>query len=144
MKMNAMKKSLAVLLAAASALCSFTAGGVQAVTNVPVTTGYTATASTTSVAVSASAGYSEGAFAEWTAVSGATGYNVYADGTKIDAMLIRQYAGCFRADALGLKAGSHTLRIVPIINGSEDSSKAGEVKVNVTAHDRSGYGCLCC
>ena len=140
MKMNAMKKSLAVLLAAASALCSFTAGGVQAVTTVPVTTGYTATASTASVAVSASAGYSEGAYAEWTAVSGATGYNVYADGTKIDAMLIRQYAGCFRADALGLKAGSHTLRIVPIISGSEDSSKAGEVKVNVTAHDRSGFG----
>ena len=96
-------------------------------------------ASTSSVSVTASSGYAEGAYAEWQAVTGASGYNVYADGVKIDSMLIRQYSSCFRADALGLKAGSHTLKIVPIISGKEDTSKAAEAKVNVTAHDRSGF-----
>ena len=81
--------------------------------------------------VSASAGYLEGAYAEWQAVSGASGYNVYADGSKLDSMLIRQYKSCFRADAVGLKAGDHTLKIVPVISGKEDTSKAAEVKVSV-------------
>ena len=140
MKMNVMKKTLAVLLSAATLCCSLGVTGVQAVTLTPAGTGITAGASNASVVVSASAGYQEAAFAEWQAVSGASGYNVYADGTKIDSMLIRQYPGCFRADALGLKAGDHTLKIVPIISGSEDASKAAEVKVTSSAHDRSGFG----
>ena len=140
MKMDAVKKSLAVLLAAASMACAVTVGGTAAaITTAPVDTAV-AQAATSAVTVTASAGYNEGAYAEWSAVSGASGYNVYADGTKIDSMLIRQYASCFRADALGLKAGSHTLKIVPIISGNEDASKAAEVKVTTTAHIRAGYG----
>lgn len=137
--MNAMKKTLAVLLSAATLCCTLGVTGVQAVNLAPAGSGITAGASNASVVVSTSAGYNEGAFAEWQAVTGASGYNVYADGTKIDSMLIRQYPGCFRTDAVGLKAGSHTLKIVPIISGSEDASKAAEVKVTTTAHDRSGF-----
>ena len=128
MKMIGMKKTLAAVLAAASVICPL--GGT--VSQTAVTSGnaiFALAANTAAVTVSASAGYLEGAYAEWQAVSGASGYNVYADGTKLDSMLIRQYKNCFRADAVGLKAGDHTLKIVPVIGGKEDSSKAGEVKV---------------
>ena len=139
MKISTMKKTLAAFLAAATVMCSVGVTGIQPA----FTSNYTLTASaasTASVTVTASAGYAEGAYAEWQAVTDASGYNVYADGTQIDGMLIRQYASCFRADALGLKAGSHTLKIVPVISGKEDTSKAAEVKVTTTAHDRSGFG----
>ncbi|MBP0973110.1 MAG: right-handed parallel beta-helix repeat-containing protein, partial [Oscillospiraceae bacterium] len=63
-----------------------------------------------------------------------------ADGTKIDDMLIRQYADRFRADALGLKAGSHKIKVVPVISGKEDGSKAAEVNITTTAHLRTGFG----
>ena len=103
-------------------------------------TGITAAAAESSVRFIASAGYGEGVYAQWAPVSGAQGYNVYVDGAKIDSMLIRQYAGYMRADAVGLKAGSHTINVVPVINGKEDSSKAAQTTVAAYAHDRSGYG----
>ncbi len=141
MKMKAMRKTLAALLAAATVVCSFGLSGAQAATLSPVgNTGIVSTASTDAVSITASAGYAEGAYAEWQAVTGASGYNVYADGAQLDSMLIRQYASCFRVDAVGLKAGSHTLKVVPILGGKEDTSKAAEIKVTTTAHDRSGFG----
>lgn len=99
----------------------------------------TAYAAESSVKVLSSAGYGEGVYATWSAVSGASGYNVYVDGAQIDSMLIRQYSGYMRADAVGLKAGSHTMKIVPIINGKEDASKAAEAKAEAYSHDRSGF-----
>ncbi|SEH40776.1 Pectate lyase [Ruminococcus flavefaciens] len=96
-------------------------------------------AADSSVKVLSSKGYGEGVYATWSSVSGASGYNVYVDGTQIDSMLIRQYSGYMRADAVGLKAGSHTIKIVPVIGGREDSSKAAETKANAYAHDRSGF-----
>lgn len=93
-----------------------------------------------SVSITKSAGYFEGAYAEWQPVSGADGYNVYCDGVQLDSMLIRQYKdGHLRADALGLKAGSHTLKVVPV-NGSSELSGAAEATVSVEANDRSGFG----
>ena len=100
----------------------------------------TASAAESSVKVLSSSGFGEGICATWTSVSGASGYNVYVDGNRIDDMLIRQYKGYMRADAVGLKAGSHTMKIVPVIDGKEDSSKAAETKTNAYSHDRSGFG----
>lgn len=97
-------------------------------------------ASTSSVSIINASGANESAYAEWSAVSGATGYNVYCDGTKIDSMLIRQYSDRFRADAVGITAGTHTLKIVPVINGNEDTSKAAEKTVTSTSYDRTGFG----
>lgn len=93
-----------------------------------------------SVKVLSTVGFGEGMYATWSSVSGANGYNVYVDGVQIDSMLIRQYTGYMRADAVGLKAGSHTMKIVPVINGKEDTSKAAETKADAYAHDRSGFG----
>ena len=93
-----------------------------------------------SVSILQSAGFGEGMYATWSAVDGADGYNVYVDGVQIDSMLIRQYQGYMRADAVGLKAGSHTMKVVPVIGGKEDASKASETTADVYANDRSGFG----
>ena len=85
-------------------------------------------------------GYGEGMYATWSSVAGASDYNVYVDGTRIDKMLVRQYPGYMTADAVGLKAGRHTMRVVPVMNGNEDGSKAAETTAAVKAHDRSGFG----
>ena len=91
------------------------------------------------VEITAAEGWFESAYVQWTPVSGASGYNVYADGKQIDSMLIRQYNGFYRADAVGLKAGSHTLQIVPLMGGKEDTAKAASKSVTVSAHDRTGF-----
>jgi pectate lyase len=102
-------------------------------------------ASQSSVIFTASGGDDEEVYAEWSAVSGASGYNVYVkpDGgsyTQIDSMLIRQYADCFRADAVGLAAGKYTLKVVPVIDGTEAASKSSETSsLTVTQADRSGF-----
>ena len=100
---------------------------------------FAAVAAESSVKFYESAGFAEGVYAKWAPVTNATGYNVYVDGTQLDAMLIRQYSGYFRADALGLKSGQHTIKVVPVISGSEDSSKAASTTAAAYAHDRSGY-----
>ena len=128
---------MAALLAAAAVFAPL--GGMQSAA--PVTElGIAAAAASSSVSVTASAGYAEGAYAQWQAVSGATGYNVYADGRQIDSLLIRQYASGFRAYVPGLKAGGHTLKIVPVVDGKENAAGAAEVNVTASAHDRSGFG----
>lgn len=127
MKENRMKRTAAVLCSAALLLT----GAAPRLVN-------TDAVSVTAAAADA-AGWYESAYITWAPVSGASGYNVYADGKQIDSMLIRQYNGYYRADAVGLKAGSHTLKAVPVISGKEDASKASEATVTVQAHDRSGF-----
>jgi len=96
------------------------------------------TASTDSVTLTEAAGAAESAYVEWSTVTDAEGYNVYVDGTQIDSMLIRQYESYFRTDAVGLTAGSHTLKIVPVIDGTANTSKAAETTVSVATKDRRG------
>ncbi|WP_301844582.1 right-handed parallel beta-helix repeat-containing protein [uncultured Ruminococcus sp.] len=107
--------------------------------------GIMTTASTASVTFTAAQGTLESAYAEWNAVSGATDYHVYVKSgssyTLVDNMLVRQYPTCFRVDVPGLAAGSYQLKVVPVIGGKEDESKAGETAaLNVEAHDRSSFG----
>ena len=88
-------------------------------------------------------GWYESIYAEWTAISGADSYNAYykASGasnyTKVDEQLVRGT----RVDVLGLKGGSdYTVKIVPVIGGTEDESKAIESdNVSVTAFPREGF-----
>ena len=136
--MNKSARFTCCFLAAAMMMSGFSSfAGADFTPADGISTVYAAEAS---VKVQSSAGFGEGMYATWTSVTGATGYNVYVDGNQIDSMLIRQYTGYMRADAPGLKAGDHTMKIVPIINGKEDSSKAAEAKATAYAHDRSGFG----
>ena len=89
------------------------------------------------VTVNKAEGWLESAYAEWAPVSGAASYNVYCDGNKVDNQLVRTYANRVRVDVLGLKAGSHTLKIAPVVNGSEGT--AVTKTVTVLAHDRTGF-----
>ena len=130
----------AVSVAAAALMTvSCMAGGFNVTSDRLLSSTITVYAAESTVKFQQSVGYAEGIYATWTSVSGASGYNVYVDGTQIDTMLVRQYPGYMRADAVGLKAGKHTLRVVPVINGSEDSSKAAETSASAYAHDRSGF-----
>ena len=92
----------------------------------------------------------ESAYIEWDDVQNATGYNVYifnnSTGSyeQLDNELIRKYAdgstSYWRADAVGLSVGHYTFRIIPIINGAEDSSKQFDsASISVQAHDRTGF-----
>jgi len=89
------------------------------------------------VTVNKAEGWLESAYAEWAPVSGATSYNVYCDGNKIDNQLIRSYGSYMRADVLGIKGGSHTLKIAPVVNGVEGT--AVTKSVTVLPHDRTGF-----
>ncbi|MBE6349347.1 MAG: pectate lyase [Spirochaetaceae bacterium] len=89
-------------------------------------------------------GHLESAYIKWTGVKDAVGYNVYykeqsaSEFTKIDDMLVRLYPTYLRADAVGLKAGSYTLKIVPVF-ASGESTDIATANVTVAAHDRSGF-----
>ena len=89
------------------------------------------------VSVGKAEGWLESAYAEWSPVSGASSYNVYCDGNKVDDQLVRTYANRVRVDVLGLKAGTHTLKIAPVVGGSEGT--AVTKTVTVLAHDRTGF-----
>ncbi len=108
-----------------------------------MTFGGTVGVSAASVSITESAGWLESAYVEWSPVSGATGYNVYVKKSggsyvQLDDSLIRAYSGYYRADALGLTAGSYTMKVVPVINGSESGS--GETStLTVKAHTREGF-----
>lgn len=83
-------------------------------------------------------------YVQWRGVTGVSEYNAYikADGgqyTKLDNELVREYAEYFRADAVGLKAGQYTMKIVPVISGSEDESKAATASFKAIAHVREGF-----
>lgn len=89
----------------------------------------------------------ETAYVEWTAADNAKWYNVYcseagADSwTKLDAPLVRQYEDYFRADALGLKAGTYDMKVVPVAGDDTEAAQfaATASGITVKAHERLGY-----
>ena len=89
------------------------------------------------IAITKNGGYEEGAFVEWTG-SNTDEYSIYySNGNsyiQIDSMLIRQYSDHFRADAVGLKPGNYTLKIV----GKSSGEKITPL-LKVSSYDRSGF-----
>jgi len=86
----------------------------------------------------------EAAYVEWDKLSGAKWYNVYCkpeNGSyqKLDAPLVREYKTNFRADAVGLKAGKYTLKVVPVDASGEKDNYSSTATVNVVKHAREGY-----
>ncbi|MDQ6470179.1 T9SS type A sorting domain-containing protein [Flavobacterium sp. LHD-80] len=95
------------------------------------------------VSITEASGWLESAFVKWQPVSGAQTYNVYYSGNgitdqKIDDQLIRSYGSYFRADIPGLKAGSYTIKVKPVISGAEGTGSTTSA-LNVIAHDRNGF-----
>lgn len=72
------------------------------------------------VTIDESGGWFESAYVKWQPVVGAESYNVYYTGNgvvnqKIDNPLIRSYGSYFRADILGISAGTYTIDVKPVI-----------------------------
>ena len=82
----------------------------------------------------------ESAYLKWAPFEGASSYNVYVDGKKIDTQLIRQYASYFRADVLGLKAGSYSIKVVPVDAAGKEMAGANTVSnLVVKNYNREGF-----
>lgn len=85
-----------------------------------------------SVSIVAGKGYENGAYVTWTGGSGS--YDVYCDGIKIDSELIRKYQDAYRADIVGLKAGSHTIKVV-----SSGETDGAVTTVTSSSYNREGF-----
>lgn len=82
----------------------------------------------------------ESAYLKWAPFEGAFSYNVYIDDKKIDTQLIRQYASYFRADVLGLKAGTYSVKVVPVdAAGKEMAGANTATNLVVKSHNREGF-----
>mgnify|MGYP003575991345 FL=1 len=95
------------------------------------------------VTITEASGWLETAFVKWQPVSNAQTYNVYYSGEgitdrKIDDQLIRSYGSYYRADVPGLKAGSYTIKVKPVISGTEGIGSITSA-LTVSAHDRNGF-----
>ena len=85
-------------------------------------------------------GWQESAYLKWAPFEGASSYNVYVDGKKIDAQLIRQYKSYYRADVLGLKAGTYSVKVVPVnADGTEIAGANTASNLVVKSYNREGF-----
>ena len=85
-------------------------------------------------------GWQESAYLKWAPFEGASSYNVYVDGKKIDAQLIRQYKSYYRADVLGLKAGTYSVKVVPVnAEGTEIAGSNTASNLVVKSYNREGF-----
>jgi pectate lyase len=85
----------------------------------------------------------ESAYLTWDPISGVDSYNVYYTGGGftdqiIDTQLIRSYGTYFRADIIGLQAGSYIFKVAPVTAGVEGTATTSS-SVTVLAHDRNGF-----
>lgn len=85
-------------------------------------------------------GWQESAYLKWAPFEGASSYNVYVDGKKIDAQLVRQYKSYYRADVLGLKEGTYSVKVVPVnAEGTEIAGANTASNLVVKSYNREGF-----
>lgn len=93
-------------------------------------------------------GDQETLFATFKPVEGATEYAAYVSEngstwTKLDEQLIRLYKNTdnyYRVDAVGLKKGTYSIKVNPVVDGVEDATKGNVVSnINVVEYDRTGF-----
>lgn len=99
------------------------------------------------VEITEARGWLESAYVKFKKYDGAKTYNVYvkggqyADYTKIDAQLVRDYNSYGRADAVGLKAGNYAMKVVAV--NAEDLEIAGSASeatnMEVKNYSREGF-----
>lgn len=85
-------------------------------------------------------GWQESAYLKWDPFEGASSYNVYVDDKKIDAQLVRQYKSYYRADVLGLKEGTYSVKVVPVnAEGKEIAGANTASNLVVKSYNREGF-----
>lgn len=95
----------------------------------------------TKVKIIEAQGWLETAYVKFEKMAGIKTYHVYVNGKTIDTQLVRDYGSYGRADAIGLEAGTYTMKVVPVgDDGQEFSACAAEAaNLNVRAINRNGY-----
>ena len=98
------------------------------------------------ITITESKGWQESAYAKWNLLSDAKSYNVYvkggqyADYTKVDQQLVRNYGSYGRVDVVGLKAGNYSLKVVAVgADGAEMSAHGIADNLKVVNYDRQGF-----
>lgn len=104
---------------------------------------FTLTSHSQIVTITQSTGWMECAYVKWTPVPGADSYKVYYSGgsvsnVPIDTQLVRNYGSYYRADVLGLAAGTYTIKVAPVTAGIEGVATSSD-PIDVTTHDKSGF-----
>ena len=85
-------------------------------------------------------GWQESAYLKWAPFEGASSYNVYVGDKKIDAQLVRQYKSYYRADVLGLKEGTYSVKVVPVnAEGKEIAGANTASNLVVQSYNREGF-----
>ena len=85
-------------------------------------------------------GWQESAYLKWAPFEGASSYNVYVGDKKIDAQLVRQYKSFYRADVLGLKEGTYSVKVVPVnADGKEIAGANTASNLVVKSYNREGF-----
>ncbi len=102
------------------------------------------------VVINAAKGWLEAAYVTWAPYNDgekdADSYHVYvkggqyADYTQIDQPLVRNYGSYGRADAVGLRSGTYTLKVVPVFGETEKAEAANEATtIQVKNYKREGF-----
>ena len=98
------------------------------------------------ITITESKGWQESAYAKWSLLSSAKTYNVYvkggqyADYTKVDEQLVRNYGSYGRVDVVGLKAGNYSLKVVAVgADGKETAAHGIADNLKVVNYDRQGF-----
>ena len=107
-------------------------------------------AATGRVSIIEARGWLESAYVKFSLLQGAKSYHVYvkggqyADYTKIDGQLVRNYGAYGRADVVGLKAGIYAMKVVAVDEtGAEiESSATEETDIMVNNYRREGFAFL--
>lgn len=137
-----LKKGICLVLTAAMTTSAVYFAPVDTVSMAGILNVY---ASDLQVQLTESAGWCESAYIKWNAFGTVQDYNVYYKSnqgsyTKIDKELIRQYDGYYRADVLGLIPGQYIIKVVPVLNGIENTAAASETGLlTVSAYEREGF-----
>lgn len=85
-------------------------------------------------------GWQESAYLKWAPFEGASSYNVYVGDKKIDAQLVRQYKSYYRADVLGLKEGTYSVKVVPVnAEGKEIAGANTASNLVVKSYNHEGF-----
>jgi len=96
------------------------------------------------VTITETLGWLESIVVKWNKLSAASKYTVEyqisgGSWTSIDDMLIREYASYYRADILGLTAGTYSVRVTPVNSSGTNGTAATAGSITVKAHDRNGF-----
>lgn len=86
-------------------------------------------------------GWQESAFITFEKYEGAASYHVYVNDQKLDYQLVRDYGTYGRADAVGLAAGTYTIKVVAVDNSGNEiaASENSATNIKVVNYDRAGF-----